>query len=111
MRKALLILSFVFVILSIVFSILPFDTLALLPIGVALILIFITFKKSDVNQRKLVKWLFAITYICAIFVLGKTYLIKDEVETDQQFEQQKIETKQEAKKELEDLEKDLEGLE
>jgi hypothetical protein len=47
----------------------------------------------------------------SIFVLGKTYLIKDEVEKDQQFEQQKIETKQEAKKELEDLEKDLEGLE
>lgn len=111
MRKALLILSFIFVVISVVFSILPFDTLALLPIGVALILIFITFKKSDTNQRKLVKWLFALTYICAIFVLGKTYLIKDEVEKDQKFEQQKIETKQEAKKELEDLEKDLEGLE
>ena len=111
MRKTLLILSFIFVILSIVFSILPFDTLALLPIGAALILIFITFKKSDVNQRKLVKWLFAITYICALFVLGKTYLIKDEIEKDQQFEQQKIENNQEAKKDLEDLEKDLEGLE
>lgn len=97
--------------MSIIFSVLPLDTLALLPIGIALILIFLTFKKSDTNQRKLTKWLFAITYICAIFVLGKTYLIKDEVEKDQQFEQQKIETKQEAKKELEDLEKDLEGLE
>jgi hypothetical protein len=111
MRKSLLILSFVFVTLSIVFSILPLDTLALLPIGVALILIIITFKKSDVNQRKLVKWLFTVTYICALFVLVKTYLIKDEVEKDQQFEQQKIETKKEAKKELEDLEKDLEGIE
>lgn len=111
MRKTLLILSFIFVIISIVFSILPLDTLALLPIGVSLILIFFTFKKSDVQQRKLVKWLFVVTYICALFVLGKTYLIKDEVEKDQKFEQQKIETKQEAKKELEDLEKDLEGLE
>ena len=111
MRKSLLILSIIFVVISIVFSILPFDTLALLPIGIALILIFFTFKKSDTKQRKLVKWLFAIAYICALFVLGKTYLIKDEIATDQQFEQQKIETKQEAKKELEDLEKDLEGLE
>ena len=59
----------------------------------------------------MVKILFAITYICALFVLGKTYLIKDEVEKDQKFEQEKIETKQEAKQELEDLEKDLEGLE
>jgi len=111
MRKTILILSFIFVVISIIFSILPFDTLALLPIGITLILIFITFKKSDTNQRKLVKWLFGITYICALFVLGKTYLIKDEVEKDQQFEQQKVETKQEAKKELEDLEKDLDGLE
>lgn len=111
MRKTLLILSFVFVILSIVFSILPFDTLALLPIGVALILIFITFKKSETNQRKLVKWLFAITYICAIFVLGKTYLIKDEVVKDKKFEQQKIEEDKQEIKDLEDLEKDLEGLE
>jgi hypothetical protein len=31
-------------------------------------------------------------------------LVKDEVATDTQFEQQKIETKQEAKKELEELE-------
>ena len=111
MRKTLLILSFIFVILSIIFSVLPLDTLALLPIGIALILIFLTFKKSDTNQRKLTKWLFAITYICAIFVLGKTYLIKDEVEKDQQFEQQNIKEDKEEIKDLENLEKDLEGLE
>ena len=108
MRKTLLIVSIIFVVISIVFSILPLDTLALLPIGIALILIFLTFKKSDVPQRKMVKILFAITYICALFVLGKTYLIKDEVEKDQKFEQEKIETKQEAKKDLENLENDLE---
>ena len=34
----------------------------------------------------------------------KTFFFKDEVAVDQQFEQQKIETKQEAKKELEELE-------
>ncbi len=111
MKKTLLILSVIFVVLSVIFSVLPLDTLAFLPIGIALVLIFVTFKKSETNQRKLTKWLFAITYICALFVLGKTYLIKDEVEKDKKFEQQKIDTKQEAKKELEDLEKDLEGLE
>lgn len=111
MRKIVLISSIVFVILSIVFSILPLDTIALLPIGIALILIFITFKKSDATQRKFVKWLFAIAYICAIYTLGKTYLVKDNIATDKKFELEKIETKQEAKKELENLEKDLEGLE
>ena len=111
MRKLFLILSFVFLVISIVFSILPLDTLALLPIGITLILVFLTFKKSDVNQRKIIKWLFAITYICGIYVVGKTFLVQDKVETDQKFEQEKIETKKEAKKELENLEKDLEGLE
>ncbi len=90
--------------MSVIFSILPLDTLALLPIGIALVLIFLTFKKSDTNQRKLTKWLFAIAYICAIFVLGKTYLIKDEVEKDQQFEQKKINENKEAIKDLEGLE-------
>jgi hypothetical protein len=104
MRKTFLILSIIFVLISIVFSALPLDTLALLPIALTLIFLFITFKKSEVNQRKLPKWLFIITYLCGIFVLGKTFLIKDEVAVDQQFEQQKIETKQEARQELEELE-------
>lgn len=107
MRKTFLILAIVFTVLSIVFSVLPFDTLALAPIGVALIFIFIAFKKSNVEQRKVPKILFTIAYICAIVVLGKTFLIKDKVAVDTQFEQQKIDNKQEAKKELEDLEKDL----
>jgi hypothetical protein len=104
MRKTFLILSIIFLVISIVFSALPLDTLALLPIGITLILLFITFKKSEVNQRQLLNWLFIITYLCGIFVLGKTFLIKDEVAVDQQFEQQKIETKQEARQELEELE-------
>lgn len=104
MRKTFLILSIIFVLISIVFSALPLDTLALLPIGITLILLFITFKKSEVNQRQVTKWLFIVTYLCGIFVLGKTFLIKDEVAVDQQFEQQKIETKQEARQELEELE-------
>jgi len=108
MRKAFLIIAVIFTILSIVFSALPLDTLALAPIGIALLFIFLAFKKSEVDQRKFPKRLFIVTYICALVVLGKTFLIKDKVAVDTQFEKQKIETKQEAKKELEDLEKDLE---
>jgi hypothetical protein len=107
MRKTFLILAIIFTVISIIFSVLPFDTLALAPIGITLIFIFIAFKKSSVKQRKGPKILFTITYICAIAVLGKTFLIKDKVAVDTQFEQQKIDTKQEAKKDLEDLEKDL----
>ena len=37
-------------------------------------------------------------------VVGKTIFIKDEVAKDAQFEEQKVETKIEAKKELEEIE-------
>ena len=48
--------------------------------------------------------LFIFSILCAVFVLGKTFLIKDEVEKDQTFEQTKIESNIEAKKDLEELE-------
>lgn len=104
MRKTFLILSYIFTALSILFSILPLDTLAFAPIGIAIIFLVLTFLKSEVNQRVWVKRLFIITYLCAAVVVVKTFFFKDEVAVDQQFEQQKIETKQEAKKELEELE-------
>lgn len=104
MRKTFLILALIFTVISIVFTALPLDTLALAPIGLALLFIFIAFKKSSIEERKLPKRLFIVAYICALVVLGKTYLIKDEVAVDSKFEQEKIETKQEAKKDLEELE-------
>jgi EamA domain-containing membrane protein RarD len=107
MRKTFLILAVIFTIISVIFSVLPFDTLALAPIGLALVFIFIAFQKSETEQRKITKILFTIAYICAIIVLGKTFLIKDKVAVDNQFEQQKMDAKQEAKKDLEDLENDL----
>lgn len=107
MRKTILILAVIFTILSVVFSVLPFDTLALAPIGLALVFIFIAFRKSSAEQRKITKILFIIAYISSVVVIGKTFLIKDKVAIDNQFEQQKKDAKQEAKKELEDLENDL----
>lgn len=84
------------------------DTIAFLPIGLALIFGLLLLKKSDENQKKLPNIFLFICVSCSVFVLGKTLFIKDKVEKDAQFEKQKIETKQEAKQELEDLEKDLE---
>jgi len=104
MRKTLLIIAIVLTIVSIIFSVLPLDTLALAPIGLALLFIFLAFKKSDVTQRKLTKILFIVTYICALVVLGKTFLIKDKVAVDTKFEQQKVESKKEDIKDLEGLE-------
>ena len=104
MRKILLIVAVVLTLVSILFSILPLDTLALAPIGLALLFIFFAFKKSDVKQRKFTKLLFIITYICALYVLGKTYLIKYKVTVDTNFEQEKVDSKKEDLKDLEGLE-------
>lgn len=107
MRKTFLILAIIFSVLGAVFSFLPFDSLAFFPIVLALVFSYLTFSKSEDNQKKLPKNLFIFSILCAVFVLGKTFLIKNEVEKDQIFEQTKIESTIEAKKDLEDLE-DLE---
>jgi len=104
MRKLFLILSVVFGVLGIAFTILPLDTLAFLPIGLALVFGLLTLKQSEDSQKKFPKIILTIVALCSAVVLGKTLLVEDEVATDTQFEQQKIETKQEAKKELEELE-------
>ena len=108
MRKLFLILGISFTVLAIAFSVLPMDTLAFLPIGLALVFCLLLLKKSNENQKIIPNILLLLCVLSSVFVLGKTLLIKDEVENDRLFEQQKIETKQEAKQELEDLEKDLE---
>lgn len=108
MRKLLLVLAVVFTVLAIVFAILPLDTIAFLPIGIALVFCLLLLRKSEESQKRIPKILLLLCTLSSIYVLGKTILIKDEVVQDAQFEQQKIETKQEAKQELENLEKDLE---
>jgi uncharacterized membrane protein YqgA involved in biofilm formation len=104
MRKLFLILACVFGGLGIAFTILPMDTLAFMPIGLTLIFGLLTLKKSAESQKKFPKILLVIAAFCSIVVLGKSLLIEDEIATDTQFEQQKMETKQEAQKELEELE-------
>ncbi len=108
MRKLFLVLGILFTILAIAFSVLPFDTIAFIPIGLAMVFCLLLLKKSEANQKKLPNILLLLCVLSSVFVLGKTLLIKDEVVKDSKFEKEKIETKKEAKKELEDLEKDLE---
>ena len=108
MRKLFLVLGILFTVFSIVFSVLPLDTIAFLPIGLGMIFCLLLLKKSEANQKKFPNFLLLLCVLSSVFVLGKTLLVKDEVVKDAKFENEKIETKKEAKKELEDLEKDLE---
>jgi hypothetical protein len=104
MRKLFIGLALLFAILGIVFAVLPMGTLALLPIGLALIFAFIAFIQSDINQKSLPKWILVVAGLTLIIVIGKVSLVEDEVAKDEQFEQKKVESKLEDLKDLEDLE-------
>lgn len=104
MRKLFIVLAVIFAILGIVFAVLPLGTLALLPIGLALIFGFIALIKSDINQKNMPKWILIASGLTLIAVIGKETLIKDEVAKDVQFEEKKIESKKEDMKDLEGLE-------
>ncbi len=104
MRKLFIVLAFIFALLGAAFTILPLGTLALLPIGLALIFGFIAFLKSDAQEKNVPKWILIVAGVTLIIVLGKEILITDEVAKDEQFEQKKIESKKEDLKDLEGLE-------
>jgi intracellular septation protein A len=104
MRQLFLVIASIFTVLSVVFAFLPLGTLALVPIGIALLFGFLALKKSDTKQAKWVKVLLVVSVLSLVFVVGKEFLTKDEVELDKQFDVKKLESKKEAQKELEDLE-------
>ena len=104
MRQLFLVIASIFTVLSVVFAFLPLGTLALVPIGIALLFGFLALKKSNVKQAKWVKVMLFVSILSLVFVVGKEIFINEAVETDQQFEIQKLESKKEAQKELEDLE-------
>jgi len=108
MRKTFIILASVFTLLSVVFSVLPLGTIAVPPIAIALLLSFLALQKSDADSKKLPKILLLIAAICLVAVIGKQLLVKEEVAKDAQFEQTIEKSKEEDKKELEELE-NLEG--
>jgi hypothetical protein len=103
MRKLFLVLAIVFTALSIVFAFLPLGTLAVIPIGIAILFGFLALKKSDLKQQKVVKVTLLFAILSLVFVVGKEVFTKDEVVVDKQFDTKKSESKKEAKKDLEEL--------
>ena len=103
MRKLFLVIAIIFTALSIVFAYLPLGTLALIPIGIAILFGILALKKSDLKQQKVVKVILLFAILSLVFVVGKEIFTKDEVVVDKQFDTIKIESKKEAKKDLEEL--------
>ena len=103
MRKALNIVSIVFLVLGIAFTILPMGTIALLPIGLTVLTAAVSFWQSKYKQRILPRIVLVLSVITFLVVIGKDVFVKDEVKVDQQFEQKKIESQKEDMKDLEGL--------
>lgn len=108
MRKVYNVLACVFVIVSIVFVILPMGTLGLLPVGIALVFAVLAFMNSESVQKKFPKILLIVSSLLLVVILAKAYATPDQVAQDAEFKQKKIESKKEALKDLEALEGDLE---
>lgn len=103
MRKTLVITASILAVLGITFTILPLGTIAILPNLLALTLAFIAFKKSDAKHQNLPKIIILISALTLLTVIGKEVFVKEVVAVDKQFNQQKVESKKEAQKELEGL--------
>ena len=106
MRKVFNVLAVLFIIIGIAFAILPMGTLGLLPTGLAVIFSGLAFFISEADAKKFPKWLLIISALLLIIVVAKA-MMPDEVAADTEFEQQKIESKNEDLKDLEALEGDL----
>ena len=103
MRNLFIITAIFFAIIGIVFTVLPLGTIALLPIVLALVFGILAYTKSEGSQRKIPKLIVLVSALTILVAIGKELFIKDEVIVDQKFEQEKIESKEAAQKELEEL--------
>ncbi len=104
MRKVFNVLAVLFIIVGIIFAILPMGTLGLLPVGLAVIFSGLAFIISDDDKKKFPKILLLISALLLVVVMIKAYAIPNEVAEDTQFEQQKVESNIEDIKDLEELE-------
>ena len=102
MRNVFIFLAVFFILVAILFAVLPLGTLGFLPTGLALLFSILAFVITNGEARKFPKWLMVISFVILGVVIGKSF-VKDEVAPDEQFEQQKIESQKEDLKDLEEL--------
>lgn len=103
MRKVYNVLAVLFIIISIVFAILPMGQIAYIPVGLALIFSGLSMFISEGSAKKFPRILLILSAILLVVVVARA-LTPDEVAQDNEFEQHKIESKTEDLKDLEELE-------
>lgn len=102
MNRLFIILAIVFGVFGVAFTILPLGTLALIPIALGLIFAFLSVLRQ--REKLFPKIVLLAVFVNLLTVIGREVFVKDVVEADQQFENVKQQSEQEAQKELEDLE-------
>lgn len=104
MRKTFIVLSIIFGIIGIVFTVLPLGTLALTVVIPAIIFSFLSVLLSKDKPKKLPKLLLIFSFTLFLTVLSKEVFTKDKVTEDKNFIQEKEKSLQEAKHDLEEIE-------
>jgi len=102
MNRLFIILAIIFGVFGIAFTILPMGTIALIPIALGIIFALLTIIRQ--REKLFPKIVLLAVFLNLLTVIGREVFVKDVVETDQQFENVKQQSEQEAQKELEDLE-------
>lgn len=102
MRKTFIFLSIVTMIFGIVFTILPLEKFGLAAAVIALIFGILAYRKSEIEQTRLPKYLSFIAVATLFAAIYFAFFTESEkVEVDKQFEQEKIQSETEAKQTLE----------
>lgn len=108
MRLVLIVLGLLSALLAIVLSILPFGSIAIIPIVLAFVFGFIAFKasKKEGQNTRIIKFIFLVTIIALCITIYRSIFDENIVEDDIETIQNEEESLEDAKKELEDLDID-----
>lgn len=106
MRKLYNILAVLFIVISIVFAVLPMGEMGYIPVALSLIFSALAFFISDGAAKKFPKILLIVSALLLVVVAIRA-MTPNEVAADTEFDQKKIESKNEDLKDLEELEGDL----
>jgi len=104
MRIVFIVLAFVFIALTIAFTILPMGTIALIPVALAFLFALFAFFKSKEGKKNFSKCLIFFVVVLFLAIVAKDVFLKDKVVEDQKFQLEKQNSQQDAQKELEQLE-------
>ena len=105
MKTTVNVLAIVFLLLGLVFTILPLGTIALLPIVLAILFAAIAFCTTKGTGKKLSRAVIIIGMLLVFAVIVKVAVVEDKVApTTEQEQQKKEQSEQENLKDLEDLE-------